>query len=153
MKLQMVVSCHVDAGNWTCVLWKSSQLLATEPSLWSILGFKTFLKICLFYAWVFCLHVSVYMCVLTQNRRRYHTLDPWSYKSPCRCWESNQGSPARAVNVLLTAEPSLSPTSSFLIANRYEFRCLRLSNLLAQLVKALATKLFIQSGTTAHGHI
>ena len=102
---------------------------------------------------VFCLHVSVYMCIPTQNRRSYHTRDPWnwSYASLCWCWKSNQGFPARAVNVLLTAEPSLSPTTSFLNANRDEFRCLRLSNLLAQLVKALDTKLFIQSGTTAHG--
>jgi hypothetical protein len=33
-ELQTLVSCHVGTGNWTCVLWKSSQwLLIIEPSL------------------------------------------------------------------------------------------------------------------------
>lgn len=33
LAFQMVVSCHVGAGNGTQVLWKCSQILAAEPSL------------------------------------------------------------------------------------------------------------------------
>lgn len=31
LELQMVVSCHVDDGDQTPILWKKSQLLTTEP--------------------------------------------------------------------------------------------------------------------------
>lgn len=33
LDLQMVVSCHVGAGNWTRVLWKSA---VDAPNYWAI---------------------------------------------------------------------------------------------------------------------
>lgn len=31
LELQMMVSCYVDDGNQTPILWKNSQCLTTEP--------------------------------------------------------------------------------------------------------------------------